>query len=230
MQNKQLTAQNAVLTALLEQAGLDAEASVVAARIQSVLTDEIHHRMKNMLAMVTAIVRQSVRSSASLAEAETAISARLIAMSKAHELLLTANLKSAALSAVIHSAIDQHNTAAGRIDIAGEELDVIPASILPLTLALNELCTNAVKYGALSNDIGRVALAWAPDAQGEHLVVTWTERGGPPVAPPGPRSFGTRLIADALPRQLGGRAVLDFAPSGLVFELAIPLDALRPAA
>jgi len=194
MFNRQLQAQNAALTALLEQAGLDAQASIVAARIQAVLVDEIHHRMKNMLAMVTAIVRQSMRSTTSMAEAEAAIGTRLIAMSNAHELLLKSDLKAASLSAVIQGAIGQHNTAAGRIDVAGDEFEIIPSSILPLTLTLNELCTNATKYGALSNDSGRVALVWKPDAAGRHLVFTWIESGGPAVAAPTLRSFGTRLI------------------------------------
>src|SRR5690242_12854808 len=127
MWKQKLEAQNAALTALLEQAGLDAQASIVAARIQAVLTDEIHHRMKNMLAMVTAVVRQSMRSAATMPEAEAAIGARLIAMSNAHELLLKADLKAASLSAVIQGAIGQHNTAAGRIDVAGDEFEIIPS-------------------------------------------------------------------------------------------------------
>jgi len=228
MPNRQLQAQNDALTALLKQAGIDAQAGVVAAQIQRVLLDEVHHRMKNMLAVVTAIVRQTLRATTAVEEAEAAICTRLMAMANAHELLLKANIKAAALSAVIEGAIGQHNTAAGRIDITGGELEVSPASILPLTLALNELCTNASKYGALSNDTGRVALRWATDAAGKNLAVTWSESGGPPVAAPQRRSFGTRLIEDALPRQLGGTGTLAFAPGGVVFTLSVPLNALRP--
>ena len=88
MLNQKLTARNTYLTEMLKQAGLDAQARDVAERIQTVLTDEIHHRMKNMLTMVTAIVRQSMRASASLVEAEAAISLRLLAMARAHDLLL----------------------------------------------------------------------------------------------------------------------------------------------
>src|SRR5665213_1855929 len=101
VKNDTLTVQNAYLTKMLKQAGLDAEAQVVAARIQSVLTDEIHHRMKNMLTMVTAIVRQSMRSATNIADAEAAISTRLMAMARAHDLLLKANLKSAGLASII---------------------------------------------------------------------------------------------------------------------------------
>ena len=132
-----LTIQNAYLTEMLKQAGLDAEAQAVAQRIQIVLTDEIHHRMKNMLTMVTAIVRQCMRAATSLVEAESAISTRLIAMARAHDLLLKADLKSAGLKGVVEGAMAQHNGAAGSIVITGEELQVTPSAILPLTLILN---------------------------------------------------------------------------------------------
>src|ERR1700743_2110941 len=184
MTDRQLHARNAALTALLARAGVEAQASAVAEQLHTVLVEEIHHRMKNMLAMVTAIVRQSMRAAATLPEAEATISARLMAMSNAHELLLKADLRTASLSAVIQGAIDQHNTAAGRIDVTGAELEVMPSAILPLTLVLNELCTNAAKYGALSNDSGRVSLAWQADLAGAQLIFTWVESGGPPVSPP----------------------------------------------
>ena len=227
MQNNNLTAQNAYLTEMLKQAGLDAEARDVAERIQSVLTDEIHHRMKNMLTMVTAIVRQSMRTASGLPEAEAAISIRLLAMAKAHDLLLKANWKSASLRNVVQGAIQQHDTKARRIAITGDDIQIVSASILPLTLALNELCTNAIKYGALSQDAGHVAIGWSVNAN--VATLRWVESGGPVVAAPLRRSFGMRLIEDALPRQLGGTARLDFPPSGAVFELVIPLDRLTPA-
>ena len=211
---------------MLKQAGLDAEARDVAERIQGVLTDEIHHRMKNMLAMVTAIVRQSMRTAANLVDAEAAISIRLLAMAKAHDLLLKADWKTAGLREVVQGAIEQHNTPAGRINASGENVQVISSSILPLTLALNELCTNAVKYGALSKDRGRVDVSWTADAA--TVTLRWVESGGPAVAMPQRKSFGTRLIEQALPRQLGGTGQLSFLPSGVVFTLTFPL-ALEPA-
>ncbi len=226
MLNRRLTAQNTYLTEMLKQAGLDAEARDVAERIQTVLTDEIHHRMKNMLTMVTAIVRQSMRASINLAEAEAAISVRLLAMSKAHDLLLKADWKSADLLAVVHGATEQHDTTEGRFVIAGSTMQINSAAILPLTLALNELCTNAVKYGALSRAGGRVTIGWVVDTR--CLTLRWVESGGPVVAAPARNSFGTRLIEQALPRQLGGTGHMIFAPAGVEFELAIPLERLVP--
>jgi two-component sensor histidine kinase len=223
---QKLTARNTYLTEMLKQAGLDAQAREVADRIQTVLTDEIHHRMKNMLTIVTALVRQSMRASTSLAEAEAAIGLRLLAMSRAHDLLLKADWQAGDLAEIVHGAVEQHETAAGRFTFAGDPVMINSAAILPLTLALNELCTNAVKYGALSNQAGHVHVSWAASAT--DLTLRWTESGGPPVTPPAHKSFGTRLIEEALPRQLGGTGHIFFAPSGLEFDLIVPLDRLRP--
>lgn len=227
MQNSsKLTAQNAYLTQMLKQAGLDAEARDVAERIQTVLTDEIHHRMKNMLTIVTAIVRQSMRSAEGLPEAEAAISVRLLAMARAHDLLLKADLRSAGLLAVVRGAVEQHDTAATRILIEGADLQIISAAILPLTMILNELCTNATKYGALSRDAGRVEIGWETGKTA--LVLRWTEIGGPAVAARERKSFGSKLIEGALPRQLGGSGLLEFPASGVVFTLTLPLSQLQP--
>ncbi len=226
MLNRRLTAQNTYLTEMLKQAGLDAEARDVAERIQSVLTDEIHHRMKNMLSMVTAIVRQSLRASVSLPDAEAAISVRLLAMSKAHDLLLKADWKSAGLLDVVHGATEQHDTAEGRFVITGNAIQISSAAILPLTLALNELCTNAIKYGSLSNAEGLVTISWMTNK--ETITLRWIESGGPAVVAPVRPSFGTRLIEQALPRQLGGAGHMVFAPAGVEFELVIPLERLQP--
>ncbi len=225
-----LTAQNAQLRKLLEQAGLDAAQRDIAEKIQSVLLEEIHHRMKNMLAMVASIVRQSVKSTTNLADAEAAITARLDAMAAAQDILLKANWRTAQLIGVISSAIEQHHSHTDRVVVEGPDLEIRASCVLPLALVLNELCTNATKYGALSNDKGRVTLTSERDPQGKTLRMLWIERDGPPVMTPGPKSFGTRLIEEALPRQLGGHGRLSFAPEGVEFELVIPLEELMPLA
>jgi two-component sensor histidine kinase len=95
-------------------------------------------------------------------------------------------------------------------------------------MALHELMTNAAKYGALSVPEGRVAVTWTLTSDGsrDHLSLTWTETGGPDVVPPARKGFGSRLIERQLPLEFDGRAVLDFAPAGLVCRLDIPLTAL----
>ena len=221
-----MIAHNVYLTEMLRQAGLDAEARDVAERIQRVLTDELHHRMKNMLAMVAAIVRQTIRSAGDLQEAEAAIGVRLVAMAKAHDILLKSDWKSTGLQAVLSSAVAQHDTAAGRIAVSGSDMEIASSAILPLTLALNELCTNAAKYGALSNDAGRVDVMCRTDDKA--MTILWVESAGPPVHAPGRKSLGSTLIENALPRQLGGTGQLIFAPSGISFTLTLPQDRLQP--
>jgi two-component sensor histidine kinase len=212
---------------MLRQAGLDAEARDVAERIQRVLTDELHHRMKNMLAMVAAIVRQTMRTAVSLEGAEAAISVRLVAMAKAHDVLLKSDWKSTGLHTVLKSAVEQHDTASGRIEVTGDNVEIVSSAILPLTLALNELCTNAAKYGALSNDAGRVDVTCR--VEDKTITILWVESGGPPVHAPKRKSLGSTLIERALPRQMGGIGQLEYAPSGVSFTLALPRDRLEPA-
>ena len=221
-----LAEQNSHLTSRLEQAALDAKAQGEAARFQIVLTEEIHHRMKNMLAMVAAIVRQSMRSTTDIRDAEAAIATRLMAMAKAHDLLIQANCKSASLIAIVRGAVEQHDTAYGRISIGGADMEIQPSSILPLTLALNELCTNATKYGSLSVADGAVAVTWALGDGGSAVIFRWVESGGPTVLPPKSKSLGSKLVEEILPRQLNGRAQLSFHPLGFEYELAVPMARL----
>jgi two-component sensor histidine kinase len=171
-----------------------------------------------------------MRSAQTLEQAENAIAVRLIAMSKAHDLLLKADWQSAPLATVIEGAIEQHNTAAGRIQMQGDNIEVASASILPLSLLLNELCTNATKYGALSRDGGIVTLSWEMDENAQALALRWVESGGPPVTPPTAKGFGTRLIESGIPRQFGGTGQLTFPASGARFELTVPLDRIMPVA
>jgi two-component sensor histidine kinase len=227
---KTLTEQNVYLLELLAQAGLDSEQRDIAERVQAVLTNELHHRMKNMMAMVTAIVRQSLRASADLVTAEAAIGTRLIAMAKAHDILLKANWQAADLATVVHSAIAQHESIVGRIVIEGEDVEIGAAAILPLSLLFNELCTNATKYGALSKAGGVVSISWVKEPQSKSLAMRWVESGGPVVVAPGVKSFGTRLIESGIPRQFGGEGHLRFPASGAVFELTVPMAGIGPVA
>ena len=107
-------------------------------------------------------------------------------------------------------------------------IDVSPGAVLPLAMVLNELCTNAVKYGALSNATGRVEITATVDDSQKLFRLKWAESGGPAVATPARRSFGSRLIEHSFVRQLDGEAELRFEPSGVVCVLDIPLAALKP--
>lgn len=210
---------------ILAQAGLDATENEVAKRLQRLLLEELHHRVKNTLATVIAITSQSLRTAASLDEGRLAVENRLVALGRAHDLLLQANWTIAKLTDVIHSAIEPFDSQDGpRFVVHDTSLDVGPTAVLPISLSLNELCTNAVKYGALSNAAGRVEISSTVDET--TLKLTWTERGGPSVRQPTRRNFGTRLI-NRLAEQLHGNVQLKYETGGLVYELDVPLSALR---
>jgi two-component sensor histidine kinase len=211
---------------LLAQAGIDATENEVAKRLQRLLLEELHHRVRNTLATVHAITSQSLRNADSLEEGRLAVESRLIALGRAHDLLLQANWASAKLTDVVHAAIAPFdNDNVQRFVVQEIAIEVGPGAILPITMSLNELCTNAVKYGALSNATGRVHIAPAVDEVAGRFTLTWTENGGPPVQEPTRRSFGTRLIG-RLAEQLHGQIRLRYEPAGLVYELKAPLNRL----
>jgi two-component sensor histidine kinase len=208
---------------LLAQAGLEATENEVAKRLQRLLLEELHHRVKNTLATVIGITSQSLRTADNLEDGRIAVESRLIALGRAHDLLLRANWTKAKLADVIDAAIqpfDDHEVR--RFAVQETSIEVVASAVLPLTMSLNELCTNAVKYGALSNATGRIAIAATTDDKAQRLKLTWTESGGPAVEKPTQRSFGTRLIG-RLADQLHGNVLLKYEPTGLVYELDAPL-------
>jgi two-component sensor histidine kinase len=215
---------------LLAQAGIDATENEVAKRLQRLLLEELHHRVKNTLATVIGITSQSLRTADSLEDGRMAVESRLVALGRAHDLLLQANWASAKLTDVIHAAIhpfDNHEVR--RFMVRETPIEVVAGAVLPLTMSLNELCTNAVKYGALSNAAGCVAITATADDEVQRLKLIWAETGGPPVRKPAQQSFGTRLIS-RLADQLHGDVQLRYDPAGFVYELDAPLNGLRASA
>ena len=196
-------------------------------RGQYLLLEELHHRVKNMLATVIAITSQSFRTAQSLEEGRLAVEGRLVALGRAQDLLLRANRAGAKLADVVRDAIEPFdNPDLPRFAVQGSHIDIGPGAVQPLSMSLNELCTNAVKYGALSNTTGRIDITSAVDEKAQRFKLTWTETGGPAVQEPTRRSFGTRLI-NRLAEQLQGDVRLRFDPAGVVYELGIPLAALQ---
>ncbi|HEY6619765.1 MAG TPA: sensor histidine kinase [Steroidobacteraceae bacterium] len=219
-----LDTENATLRQLLAQAGIDAAEHKVMEGVQRLLLEELHHRIKNVLATVMAITSQSLRNTDTIQHGRIAIEYRLLALGRVHDLLLKTNWTSATLESIIRTAIDPFDKAA-RFSVEIPEIDVSPFAVLPLAMILNELCTNAVKYGALSNDNGCVAIS-AVIASNERFGFTWLETGGPHVQIPTRRSFGMRLIEQGFVGELEGKAHLAFEPSGVVCTLDIPLASL----
>jgi two-component sensor histidine kinase len=215
--------------ALLAQAGIDAEERETADQLQKLILEELHHRIKNTLATVSAIAAQSLRTATSIEHGQQAIESRLLALGRAHDLLLQARWSSAGLAHIVRSATEPYeNTDAARFSIAGPEIQVASGSVIALAMMLNELCTNATKFGALSVPAGRIEIAWSVDQGKDRLQLTWTEKDGPRVQAPGRRSFGTRMI-ETLGKQLDGAARLAYEPGGFVYALDVPLSSLRPS-
>ena len=212
---------------LLAKAGIDATESDAAKRLQRLLLEELHHRVKNTLATVISIVSQSLRSAKNIEEGRVAAENRLFALGRAHDLLLQADWASARLTDIIRAAVEPFDSQdVRRFVVPDNEIEIGAGAVLPLTMSLNELCTNAVKYGALSNATGRIEITSMVDEKTHRIKLTWTEKGGPTVQAPARRSFGTRLI-NHLADQLHGEARLRYEPAGVVYELDVPLAALR---
>ncbi len=212
--------------ALLAQAGIDAREREAADKLQKLILVELHHRIKNTLATVSAIASQSLRTATSLEHGQQAIEGRLIALGRAHDLLLQARWTSTSLAHIVRGATEPYESEdTARFSISGPEIKIISGSVIALAMTFNELCTNATKFGALTVPSGRIQIGWT--IEGELLRLTWTETGGPPVHPPTRRSFGTRMI-ETLGKQLDGEAPLAYEPTGFVYTLDVPLSTLKP--
>jgi two-component sensor histidine kinase len=217
---------------LLAKAGIDAKEREASDKLQKLILEELHHRIKNTLATVGAIVSQSLRNLEGAEHAQRAIEGRLLALGRAHDLLLQASWTSADLGTVVRRAIEAFdNPDAPRFSVSGPDIRIASGAVIAVAMTLNELCTNTTKFGALSvPGGGRVDLVWTVDLQTQRLHLTWTERNGPAVHPPEKRSFGTRLI-ETLGKQLKGDVQLTYESTGFVYAFDVPIASLTlPAA
>lgn len=191
------------------------------------LMQELAHRVKNTLAMIQAIASQTLRGASSLEAANETFTARLGALARAHDLLVGGVRAHAAMADIAASIIGIQGDPA-RFRLGGPDVVLGPRAALALTLVLHELATNAVKYGSLSSPAGTVSLSWRIDEidGAPQFRLRWQESGGPPVTPPSRRGFGSRLIERTFPSP-SGRAESAYLPTGLVFTLDTPLDALQ---
>jgi len=166
---------------LLARAGIDAREREASDKLQKLILEELHHRIKNTLATVGAIVSQSMRNLEGAERARHAIEGRLVALGRAHDLLLLAGWTSADLGTVVRSAIEAFDGPdEPKFSISGPDIWMTSAAVIAVAMTLNELCTNATKFGALSVPEGRVDITWTLDPQTQRLCLTWTEKSGPP--------------------------------------------------
>jgi two-component sensor histidine kinase len=218
------------LQAMLAQAGIEAREHEASDKLQKLILEELHHRIKNTLATVSAIASQSLRNVPEAGHAQHAIEGRLRALGRAHDLLLQAQWSSADLGKIVRGATEAFDgSKASRFYIEGPDIRMTPNAVIAIAMTLNELCTNTTKFGALSVPAGHVEIAWMQDSATQHLRLNWTEKNGPPVHVPEKRGFGTRLI-ETLGQQLKGEVKLAYAPTGFVYLLDIPLTSLTSAA
>ena len=190
-----------------------------AEELQRLLVNELNHRVKNTLAAVQSIAVQTLRGATDFSSARTALDGRIISLARAHDLLTDRSWSGADLRDVAFRAMEPFPIA--QIELSGSSVEISPKHALALSLALHELATNATKYGALSGAEGRVQLSWRAEDGVLHL--NWRESGGPPVAPPTRRGFGTRMLQDGLFRDLSGETRLEYAVDGVRYEVSAPL-------
>ena len=205
-----------------------AVARVRAEEQQQLLNHELSHRMKNMLAMVQAIATQTLRGASDIEVAKEVLAARLIALGKAHDILMTGEGESQGtnIRAVVESALSLHeDPERPRFDLQGPSVPCGARAALSLALMVHELATNATKYGALSTPNGHVIFAWDVDDTGgtETVRLTWREKGGPPVTAPSRVGFGSRLIERGLAGAVGGQVELRYPAEGVCCSLVAPL-------
>ena len=193
----------------------------------TMMIDELNHRVKNTLATVQSIVWQALRKASDPEVIRESIESRLFALSRSHDLLTRENWEGAGLLDLVNEAMEPFGVANGRTErfvITGKNIRLPPKVTLALGIAFHELATNAVKYGAFSNEAGSILIAWTiePRPEGDRLILRWQEKDGPPVTPPSRKGFGSRVIERGLAHELQGTVNLDYRADGVVCTINIP--------
>ncbi|WP_414472040.1 HWE histidine kinase domain-containing protein [Microvirga sp. M2] len=195
---------------------------------QSFLIRELHHRVKNTLATVQAVVGATARSTSSIDDFYKAFVGRIVSLANTHSLLTEALWQTAPLREILEKELKPYNDSRGeRIVLEGPAVELPSEIAVPIGMAVHELTTNAAKYGALSVRNGKVAVSWDVHGEGEEkrLAMTWQERGGPYVSQPGRQGFGSRLLHRVLTTQLNAQVDVEYHPTGLRVAIDAPLKA-----
>ena len=197
---------------------------------KELLVRELSHRVKNTMAMVMSLVRRTARNSATVDDYSQNLLGRLRAMADAHALLFETNWSQAELSEIIRRTLAAYMQGRGeRFRITeGASVHLDPKASLALSMVVNELTTNAVKYGALSAEHGFVMISWRRENDGtdERVQLQWQEVNGPAVSPPGEPGFGTTLIERSIAYELQGEVQLDYSATGLICRICFPVPLL----
>jgi two-component sensor histidine kinase len=204
----------------------DVSAAKEAEEQQRLLSRELDHRLKNSFALMQSVVRLSARGAQSLETFVDALEARIRALARGQDVLVRGTGETADLEVMISEIVALHTGPDGRVQISGPQVHVAASAVPLFNMAFHELATNAAKYGALSLPAGEVNVRWRvqPAEDGQALVLTWQERAGPPVQPPGHRGFGSMLLEQALAAEVGGAIDLAFPPEGVTCTMRLPLS------
>ena len=192
---------------------------------QRLLIGELNHRVKNTLAVIQAIAQQTFRDD-DIEKARAVFAARIAALANAHDVLTRENWEGGELGEVVRAALHPFADAGDdRFTVKGPAVHLSPKAVLSVSLAVHELATNAVKHGALGVHLGSVQIVWRleGDRTCPRVVLTWQERGGPPVSAPGRKGFGSRLIERGLAAELDAEVEIDYRPEGLVCHVNFAL-------
>ncbi len=189
---------------------------------RELLLAELNHRVKNTLAVVQGLAHQTFRKTDE--RARRAFEGRLLALATAHDLLTRSHWETTSLAQLVHDTLQLAGANRARITAGGPPVRLTPHAALAIALALHELFTNTLKYGALSNDEGKVELMWRYLEGHGKLHIEWRERGGPPVVRPRRRGFGSLMLERTLARDLDGRVELAFEPAGVVCSIEMPIS------
>jgi len=195
---------------------------------QQLLSSELQHRVKNTIAMVSAIATQTLRGEA-IREQRESFASRLSALAQAHDILTTRTWQGAPIRSVIEGALTPHGSG-DRFVLHGDRVELSARQALSMALTIHELATNAAKYGALSAPDGIVEISWTAEGAGSdrRFIFRWQETGGPEVQEPTRKGFGSRMITRVLAADFSGSVSIEFGLAGVICILASPISNLLP--
>lgn len=203
---------------------VETTATVEAQKQARLVNGELGHRMRNLMTVISSIVNQTLQSTGVEGEARDALVQRISALGHAQTLLTGSHRENAQILDVVHQALAPFDTGADVFELDGPPVGLSSGQSLMLALAMHELATNAVKYGALSVQGGKVRIGWDKDHPGRDagFRLIWVETGGPAVTAPSRRGFGSRVVEKALAQEFRGEVELVYDPAGLRCELRAP--------
>ncbi|GEO37957.1 signal transduction histidine kinase [Skermanella aerolata] len=217
-----------LLESVLRQVDLARKEREATLAHQDLLMAELDHRVKNALASIQALVQQTRVGAGSIDDFATGLERRIRAMSHAHDLMSETRWKGASVRALVEEEMAPFRSERNcNLRISGDDVMLSPKAALPFTLVMHELTTNAAKYGALSTPAGAIDIRWG--LKDGALVLNWMERGGPAVAPPTRRGFGSAVIERSLRHEVKGTCSLTFGREGVDCVFMIPADCVIPA-